>query len=79
MPTIDLSDEELQGLIMICANGSGPGISWMLTNAILTKAQSASQSAHAKAQEIFPPGADGLDHEPIASPPSLAKAGARSR
>jgi len=42
MPTLDLSDEELQGLITLCATGSGPGITWMLTNAILMKAQQAS-------------------------------------
>jgi len=41
MPTIDLSDEELQGFITLCATASGPGINWVLTNALLTKAQAA--------------------------------------
>lgn len=47
MPTIELTDEELQGLIMVCANASGPGVSWMLTNALLTKAQAAAQASQA--------------------------------
>jgi hypothetical protein len=71
MPILDLSDEELQGLIMICANGSGPGVTWLLTNAILTKAQQAAQKdppltmsrRHGKAPQ--PPQApDGLDLNP---------------
>jgi len=68
MPLLDLSDEELQGLITLCATGSGPGITWMLTNAILTKAQQAAQNkppqTPAKPRRHVPPG-DGLDLEPI--------------
>ena len=56
MPTIDLSEEELQGLVQICATGSGPGINWMLTNAILSKARQAQEASAARAQgELLPP------------------------
>ena len=45
MPTIDISDEELQGFVHLCATASGPGVSWMLTNALLTKARLAQEGA----------------------------------
>ena len=47
MPTIELSDEELQGFVHLCATASGPGVSWMLTNALLTKARLAQEAAGA--------------------------------
>ena len=53
MPVLDLTDEELQGLIMVCANASGPGVSWMLTNALLTKAQQAAQTKKAEQAEAW--------------------------
>jgi hypothetical protein len=43
MPTIEFSDDEMQQLVLILANASGPGISWAATNAFLTKLQQASQ------------------------------------
>ena len=46
MPVLDLTDEELQGLIQLAATGSGPGITWVLTNQILTKAQQAASASH---------------------------------
>lgn len=45
MPVLDLSDEELQGFVHLCATASGPGVSWMLTNALLTKARLAQEAA----------------------------------
>ena len=45
MPTIELTDEELQGFVHLCATASGPGVSWMLTNALLTKARLAQEAA----------------------------------
>ena len=45
MPTIELSDEELQGFVHLCATASGPGVSWMLTNALLTKARLAQEAS----------------------------------
>lgn len=50
MPVLELSDEELQGLILVCATGSGPGVSWMLTNALLTKARLAQEQSQQSAQ-----------------------------
>ena len=44
MPTIELSDEELRGLVKVLATASGPGISWMLTNNLLQKLQAAEQA-----------------------------------
>ena len=45
MPTIDLTDEELQGFVVLCATASGPGINWQLTNALLSKARLAQEAA----------------------------------
>ena len=39
MPLIEFSDEEVQQLTLVLANASGPGVSWMLTNSLLTKLQ----------------------------------------
>ena len=47
MPVIDLTQEELQGLVTVLATASGPGINWMLTNNLLQKLQAAE---HAKAE-----------------------------
>ena len=44
MPTIELSDEELRGLVNVLATASGPGINWMLTNNLLQKLQAAEQA-----------------------------------
>ena len=44
MPTIDLTQEELQGLVNVLATASGPGITWMLTNTLLQKLQAAEQA-----------------------------------
>ena len=59
MPTIDLTQEELQGLVNVLATASGPGINWMLTNALLTKLQAADQAAQKASQaaqgEVLPP------------------------
>lgn len=44
MPSIELTDEELQGFVHLCATASGPGVSWMLTNALLTKARLAQEA-----------------------------------
>ena len=44
MPTLDLSDDELQAFINICAHASGPGITWMVCNGLLMKAQQAAQA-----------------------------------
>jgi hypothetical protein len=41
MPTLELTDEEAQQLTLVLANASGPGISWMMTNGLLTKVQQA--------------------------------------
>ena len=49
MPVIDLTQEELQGLVTVLATASGPGINWMLTNNLLQKLQGAAQG------EILPP------------------------
>ena len=43
MPTIDLTQEELQGLVTVLATASGPGINWMLTNNLLQKLQGAAE------------------------------------
>ena len=45
MPIIDLTTEELQGLVTVLATASGPGINWMLTNNLLQKLQGAAQEA----------------------------------
>ena len=45
MPVLELSDEELQGFVHLCATASGPGVSWMLTNALLTKARLAQEQS----------------------------------
>jgi hypothetical protein len=50
MPTLDLSDEEAQQLTLILANASGPGISWMMTNNLLTKLQAVTQAQPSKAK-----------------------------
>jgi len=68
MPMIDLSDEEMQQLVLVLANASGPGISWALTNGLLTKLQHQAQNSPLNAQmdvkasrrRHVPPG-DGLD------------------
>lgn len=52
MPVLDLTDEELQGFVHLCATASGPGVSWMLTNALLTKARLAQEVA----QNLVPAG-----------------------
>ena len=44
MPVIELTDEELQGFVHLCATASGPGVNWMLTNALLTKARAAQEA-----------------------------------
>jgi hypothetical protein len=44
MPTLDLTDEELRGLAQLAITGSGPGINWALTNAILVKVQKAQEA-----------------------------------
>ena len=44
MPTIDLTDDELRGLVNVLATASGPGINWMLTNNLLQKLQAAEQA-----------------------------------
>lgn len=49
MPVIELSDEELQGFVILCATASGPGINWQLTNALLNKARIAQEAAAALA------------------------------
>ena len=49
MPTIDLSQEELQGLVTVLATASGPGINWMLTNNLLQKLQGAAEG------QVIPP------------------------
>ena len=63
MPTLDLTDEELQGLILVCANASGPGVSWMLTNALLTKAQQAALAA--KPQNVDPGDLTAMMERPV--------------
>ena len=50
MPVLELSDEELQGFIMLAATASGPGVNWMLTNALLTKARLAQEQSQQSAQ-----------------------------
>lgn len=45
MPTLDLTDEELQGFVVLCATASGPGINWTLTNALLNKARLAQEAS----------------------------------
>jgi len=57
MPLIELSDEEVQQLTLVLANASGPGVSWMLTNNLLTKLQQQAQAASqaGKAAEVLPP------------------------
>ena len=49
MPTIDLTQEELQGLVTVLATASGPGITWMLTNNLLQKLQGAAEG------QVIPP------------------------
>jgi len=72
MPLIEFSDEEVQQLTLVLANASGPGVSWLLTNNLLTKLQqqhsplNAQMDAKAKRRHV-PPG-DGLDLNP---PPRL--------
>lgn len=44
MPVLDLTDEELQGFVVLCATASGPGINWQLTNALLSKARLAQEA-----------------------------------
>ena len=53
MPLIEFSDEEVQQLTLVLANASGPGVSWMLTNSLLTKLQQ--QAASQKAAEVLSP------------------------
>lgn len=67
MPTIDLSDEELQGLVTVLATASGPGISWMLTNTLLTKVRQAQEAAQpvADALPARKPNSKGEDHAAI--------------
>lgn len=55
MPLIELSDEEVQQLTLVLANASGPGVSWMLTNSLLTKLQQQVASQAGKAAEVLPP------------------------
>jgi len=56
MPTLDLSDEDIQQLTMVLANASGPGISWLTVNALLTKLQTQAQAAsQAGKAEVLPP------------------------
>jgi len=71
MPTIDLSDEDMQQLVLVLANASGPGISWAVTNGLLTKLQQQAQNSPLNAQmdvkakrRHVPPG-DGLDLPPV--------------
>jgi len=71
MPVIEFSDDELQQLTLVLANASGPGISWMMTNNLLTKLQQQAQNSPLNAQmdakatrrRHVPPG-DGLDLNP---------------
>ena len=71
MPLIDFTDEQVQQLTLVLANASGPGVSWMLTNNLLTKLQQQAQNSPLNAQmdvkasrrRHVPPG-DGLDLEP---------------
>ena len=69
MPMIEFSDEEVQQLTLVLANASGPGVSWMLTNNLLTKLQAQakpkppdfSEAAVLKARRRHVPPGDGLD------------------
>lgn len=45
MPVLDLTDEELQGFVVLCATASGPGINWTLTNGLLNKARLAQEAS----------------------------------
>lgn len=67
MPSIEVTDEELQGFITLCATASGPGINWMLTNALLTKAREAQQRGQ---QTLTPPRpySNSEDHDDAAVP-----------
>ena len=50
MPVLDLTDEELQGFVVLCATASGPGINWTLTNGLLNKARLAQERSQANLQ-----------------------------
>jgi hypothetical protein len=43
MPIFEFSDEQVQQLTVVLANASGPGISWALTNGLLTTLQQQAQ------------------------------------
>jgi hypothetical protein len=66
MPMIEFSDEQVQQLTVVLANASGPGISWALTNGLLSTLQQQAQKdpplgmsrRHGKQPA---PQADGLD------------------
>ena len=62
MPTIELTNEELQGLITLAATGSGPGINWILCNGLLQKAQAAAQKGD-QGEIILPPKGNSEDHD----------------
>lgn len=78
MPALDLTDEELQGFVVLCATASGPGINWTLTNALLNKARLAQERSQANAEAAADLGAGNAlapkrlgnseDHDPVIGP-----------
>jgi hypothetical protein len=69
MPMIELSDEEMQQLTMVLANASGPGVSWMITNTLLTRLQAAAQAQPAAPKRSRGNAHDALQGELDASLP----------
>ena len=64
MPTLELTPEELVALTHLAANASGPGITWLLTNPILLKCQTAQQQQMiaSNGQTATPPRPNREDH-----------------
>jgi hypothetical protein len=44
MPTFEFTDEQVSQLTVVLANASGPGISWAITNGLLTTLQQQAQA-----------------------------------